>query len=308
MAASGSKTVIYAALFGNGAIAVTKFAAAVMTGSSAMFAEGIHSVADTGNQVLMLLGLRRGDKPPDRTHPFGYGKEVFFWSFVVAIVLFSLGAGFSIYEGVRHLLHPGELGDPTVNYVVLGIAAVFETVATSFAVREFDRRRDGRGWFRAVRESKDPTVFVVLFEDAAALAGIVVAAAGVFLAHRTGNPDWDAGASIAIGAILAVVALWLAWETRGLLVGEAAGGSLVEGVRGIVEGHPAIAAVDKVMTMHMGPARVLVTLTVEFGDDLRSDEIEDAAVDLEETIRRLQPSVRWVFVEGSSFRRKGAGA
>jgi len=285
MAASGSKTVIYAALFGNGAIAVTKFAAAVMTGSSAMFAEGIHSVADTGNQALMLLGLRRGDKPPDRTHPFGYGKEVFFWSFVVAIVLFSLGAGFSIYEGVRHLLHPGELGDPTVNYVVLGIAAVFETVATSFAVREFDRRRDGRGWFRAVRESKDPTVFVVLFEDAAALAGIV-----------------------AIGAILAVVALWLAWETRGLLVGEAAGGSLVEGVRGIVEGHPAIAAVDKVMTMHMGPARVLVTLTVEFGDDLRSDEIEDAAVDLEETIRRLQPSVRWVFVEGSSFRRKGAGA
>lgn len=299
--ASGSRGVVLAALFGNGAIAVTKFVAAAMTGSSAMLAEGVHSVADTGNQALMLLGMKRGEKPPDRTHPFGYGKEVFFWGFVVAIVLFAVGAGVSIYEGIRHLLHPAELGDPTVNYVVLGIAAVFETVATSFAVRELLRRKGDRTVFETIKESKDPSLFVVLFEDSAALAGILVAAAGVFLAHVTGNPAFDAGASIVIGAILATVSIWLAWETRGLLVGEAARTPLVEGVREIVAAHEAIEAVGRLLTMHMGPDKVLVVLTVDFRTETTAEGVERAAGEVERAVREAHPTVRWVFIEGESF-------
>lgn len=299
--ASGSKGVVYAALFGNGAIAVTKFIAAVMTGSSAMLAEGIHSVADTGNQGLMLLGMKRGDKPADRTHPFGYGKEVFFWGFVVAIVLFAVGAGVSIYEGIIHLLHPAELGDPTINYVVLGLAAVFETGATSFAVRELWRRKGDRGVFETIKESKDPALFVVLFEDTAALAGIGVAALGIFLAQVTGNPAFDAGASIVIGLILATVSVWLAWETRALLVGEAARTTLVEGVRSIVEQSPAVERIGKLLTMHMGPEKVLVVLTVEFRGDLSAREVARAVGEIERSARQAHPWVRWVFIEGESF-------
>lgn len=299
--ASGSKGVVYAALFGNGAIAITKFFAAVMTGSSAMLAEGIHSVADTGNQGLMLLGMKRGDKPADRTHPFGYGKEVFFWGFVVAIVLFAVGAGVSIYEGVIHLLHPAELGDPTINYVVLGMAAVFESGATAFAVRELLRRKGDRGVFETLKESKDPALFVVLFEDTAALAGIGVAALGIFLAQVTGNPAFDAGASIVIGLILATVSVWLAWETRALLVGEAARTTLVEGVRSIVERSPAVDRIGKLLTMHMGPEKVLVVLTVEFRGDLSAREVARAVGEIEEAARKAHPWVRWVFIEGESF-------
>ncbi|MDX1660597.1 MAG: cation diffusion facilitator family transporter [Gemmatimonadota bacterium] len=299
--ASGSKGVVYAALFGNGAIAITKFIAAAMTGSSAMLAEGVHSVADTGNQGLMLLGMKRGNKPPDRSHPFGYGKELFFWGFVVAIVLFAVGAGVSIYEGVIHLLHPAELGDPTINYVVLGIAFVFESGATAFAVRELLRRKGDRGVFETIKESKDPALFVVLFEDTAALAGIVVAAVGIFLAQMTGNPAFDAGASIVIGLILATVSIWLAWETRGLLVGEAARTPLVEGVRGIVAGHDAIAGVGKLLTMHMGPDKVLAVVTVEFRDEISAQRAEEAVGEIERTVREEQPYVRWLFIEGESF-------
>lgn len=299
--ASGSKGVVYAALFGNGAIAVTKFVAAAMSGSSAMLAEGVHSVADTGNQALMLLGMKRSEKPADRTHPFGYGKEVFFWGLVVAIVLFAVGAGISMYEGIVHLLHPAELGDPTVNYAVLGFAAAFETGATSFAVREFLRRKGDQGVFEALKESKDPSLFVVLFEDCAALAGILVAAAGVFLAQVTENPAFDAGASIVIGLILAVVSLWLAWETRGLLVGEAARTPLVEGVRDIVAGNQAIDEVGKLLTMHMGPDKVLVVLSVGFRPDLSAEDVERAAAEIERTVRDEHPMVRWVFIEGESF-------
>ncbi|MDX1622756.1 MAG: cation diffusion facilitator family transporter [Gemmatimonadota bacterium] len=295
---------MYAALFGNGAIAVTKFVAAAMTGSSAMLAEGVHSVADTGNQALMLLGMWRGDKPPDRTHPFGYGKEVFFWGFVVAIVLFAVGAGVSIYEGVTHLFHPAELKDPLPNYVVLGIAAAFETVATTIAVREFLRRKGDRGVVETLKESKDPALFVVLFEDSAALAGIAVAAAGVFLSSATGDPVWDASASIVIGLILATVSLWLAWETRGLLVGEAARTPLLEGVRRIVATHEAVERVGKLLTMHMGPEKVLVVLSVDFASDVSAEAVESAAGELERTIRSEHPKVGWVFLEGESLERR----
>lgn len=302
--ASGSKRVVYAALFGNGVIAVTKFVAAAMTGSSAMLAEGVHSVADTGNQAFMLLGLKRGARPSDRTHPFGYGKEVFFWGFVVAIVLFAVGAGVSVYEGVTHLFHPADLRDPLPNYIVLGIAAAFETGATSVAVRELLRRKGERGVLEALKESKDPSLFVVLFEDMAALAGIAVAAVGVYLSSATGDPVWDAGASIVIGLILAAISLWLAWETRGLLVGEAARTPLLEGVREIVQGHRTVERVGKLLTMHMGPEKVLVVLSVDFASDASSAAIESAAGELERTIRDEHPTVRWVFVEGESLERR----
>lgn len=262
-----------------------------------MLAEGVHSVADTGNQALMLLGLKRGERPPDEAHPFGHGKEVFFWGFVVAIVLFGLGAGLSIYEGIAHLIHPAEPSDPTLNYVVLSIAAVFEGSATSFAVRELLRRKGDRGVLEAVRESKDPSLFVVLFEDAAALAGIAVAALGIFLSESTGNPAWDASASIAIGGILAGVSAWLAWETRGLLVGEAARTPLVEGVRRIVTAHDAIDSIGKLLTMHMGPDKVLVVLTVDFRSGLDSGDVERAAGEIEAAVREAHPAVRWVFLD-----------
>lgn len=303
MASSKSRIVVYAALVGNGAIAIAKFFAAAITGSSALLAEGVHSVADTGNQALMLLGLKRAEKPADRTHPFGYGKEVFFWGFVAAIVLFALGAGLSIYEGVTHLLHPAELKDPLPNYIVLGFAAVFEAGATSFAVRELLRRKGGRGVIETIRESKDPSLFVVLFEDCAALVGIAVAAIGVFLADRTGNPAFDAGASIVIGLILAVVSLWLAWETRGLLVGEAARTSLLEGVRRIVREDESIERVGKLLTMHMGPEKVLVVMSVDFRPDLPAEEIVHAAAELERRIRSEHETVGWVFLEGESLER-----
>ena len=298
--ASGSKTVIYAALAGNSLIAVTKFAAAAATGSSAMISEGIHSLVDTGNQVLLLFGLRQSKKPPDERFPFGHGKEVYFWSFVVAILIFGLGAGISIYEGVVHLLAPTELRNPLINYVVLGFALLFEGGAWTFAFLEFRKTKGDLGWLQAVQTSKDPTVLVVLFEDSAAMLGLLIALAGVWLTQVTGNPLYDGAASIGIGIVLAVTATWLASETKGLLIGERARRDVVEDIRRICGDLDKVERVNEVLTVHMGPEYVLATLSLEFVDALTITELERTIEDLNQRIRTAHPDVKKVFIEAES--------
>jgi cation diffusion facilitator family transporter len=303
--ASGSKIVIYAALAGNSLIAATKFAAAAVTGSSAMVSEGIHSLVDTGNQALLLFGLRQAKKPPDERFPFGHGKEVYFWSFVVAILIFGLGAGISIYEGVSHLLKPPELRNPLVNYVVLSLALVFEGAAWTFAFGEFRKTQGKLGWLRAVQASKDPTVLVVLFEDSAAMLGLLIALAGVGLAQATGNPLYDGAASIGIGGVLAVTAAWLAAETKGLLIGERARPDVVEDIRRICRDLDKVERVNEVLTMHMGPEYVLATLSLEFVDALTITELERTIEDLNQRIRAAHPEVKKVFIEAESVAKPG---
>ncbi|MCB1162822.1 MAG: cation diffusion facilitator family transporter [Candidatus Krumholzibacteriia bacterium] len=300
MASSESRAVIYAALAGNTLIAVSKLVAAAITGSSAMLSEGIHSLVDTGNQGLLLLGLRRAARPASPRFPFGHGKEVYFWSFVVAILIFAVGAGISLYEGVRHLRHPEPAGDPTVNYVVLALAFVFEGGAWLLALRAFNKLRGRRGLLEAVRGGKDPSVFVVLFEDSAALVGILVAFLGVWLSQLTGEPRFDGAASVIIGLLLGGTATWLAVETHGLLIGEAAEPEVRAGIRALAEARPEIERVNELLTLHMGPEFILVNLSADFADDLPAGAIERGVAALTSTIRRDFPRVRRVFVEAEA--------
>ncbi len=304
--ASGSKTIIYAAAVGNAGIAVTKFTASVMTGSAAMLAEGIHSLVDTGNQILLLHGLRRSVRPPSQNFPFGHGKEIYFWSFIVSILIFAVGAGVSIYEGILHLLHPQAHTDAWINYLVLSIAIVFEGVAWTLALREFNTVRGNVGLVEAVQRGKDPTLFVVLFEDSAALLGLLVAMAGVWLGEVTGNPVWDAIATIVIGCILAGTAVWLAYETKGLLIGEGASPEVVASIREIVGKTPAVAHVNEVLTLHMGPEFVLLTVSVTFREALVAGEIEKAIDNITVRVRDRHPVVKRVFIEAEALRSKAA--
>ena len=296
---------IYGALVANLAIAAVKFVAAAASGSSAMLSEGIHSVADTGNQVLLLMGLKRGRKAADEEHPFGYGKELYFWTLIVAIILFGLGGGMSVFEGITHLLHPSPLGDPTWSYVVLGAAFLFEGGSFLIALREMLRRRGGRRFLRAVHLSKDPAVFVVLYEDAAALVGIMIAFLGIFVGHRTGSAAADGVASIAIGVVLAVVAVLLAWETKGLLVGEGLDREAVEAIRRLAVADPVVVAAGSPLTMHLGPEDVLLNLDLQFRDGLSSTEIAAAIDGVERRVRERFPQVQRIFIEAESIRGSG---
>lgn len=302
MSSSGSgKLVIYAALAGNSLIAVTKFIAAAMTGSSAMLSEGVHSVVDTGNQVLLLYGLKRAERPPDERFPFGHGKEIYFWSFVVAILIFAVGAGVSIYEGIRHLLHPNPIVNPTVNYIVLGLAMVFEGAAWTFAFREFSRSKGKWGYIEAVHRGKNPTLYVVLFEDSAAMLGLTVAFFGVLLGHLTGNPYYDGTASIIIGLILGGTAVCLAYETKGLLIGESAEKEIVDRIRRSAAVIPAIQRVNEVLTLHMGPDFILVNISVDFADNVSAGDVEKILQDLDQRIKKEHPEVKRVFIEPEAW-------
>lgn len=297
---ASSKKVIYAALIGNTLIAITKFIAAGITGSSAMLSEGIHSVVDTGNQGLLLYGIRRSQKPADEFYPFGHGKEIYFWSFVVAILIFAVGAGVSIYEGILHIFNPSPLTDAYINYIVLGLAIVFEGSAWLFALREFTRAKGKWGYIEAVQRGKDPSMFVVLFEDSAALLGLVVALLGISLTQYTGLLIFDGMASIIIGLILAGTAVWLAYETKGLLIGESANKIVVRGIREITLKHPKVDHVNEVLTMHMGPDFILVNISVEFSDDAVADEIEQTIARLDDDIKEFYPNVKRIFIEAES--------
>ncbi len=305
---TSSKKVIYAALAGNALVSITKFTAALLTGSSAMFSEGVHSLVDTGNQVLLLLGLKRAQKPADEQFPFGYGKEVYFWSFIVAILIFAVGAGVSIYEGVQHILSPEPVENPIINYVVLALAMVFEGAAWYFAFTQFSRAKGKWGYIEAVKKGKDPSIFVVLFEDTAAMLGLIVAFVGIYLGQTTGNPNYDGYASIIIGLILGGTAVWLAYETKGLLIGESANSTLVSGVRNIVGAYASVEYVNEVLTMHMGPDYVLVNLSVDFADDTRAETIETTIADMDSKLKSEFPIIKRVFVEAEARKKVGVSA
>ena len=302
MSTSASKKVIYAALIGNLLIAITKFIAAGMTGSAAMLSEGIHSVVDTGNQGLLLYGLWRSRKPADEQFPFGHGKEVYFWSFVVALMIFAVGAGVSIYEGVHRLVSPQHMERVLVNYIVLGLAMVFEGGSWLFAVKEFSRTKGRRGFIEAVHRDKNPSVFVVLFEDSAAMLGLLVALAGIIIGQVTGDPRWDGIASIVIGLILGGTAAWLAWETKSLLVGESALPEVVRDIRRLAAESPEVEHVNEVLTLHMGPEFILVNLSVDFDNCISADQVELAIQRLDSRIKRAHPLVKRVFIEGEARR------
>ena len=301
MADHSSKKVIYAALAGNSLIALTKFAAAWFTGSSAMFSEAIHSSVDTGNQALLLHGLRRSGRPADAKHPFGYGKEIFFWAFVVAILIFALGSGISIYEGIEKVRHPNVIENAYVNYIVLGLSIVFECAASWVALKAFNAGRGDMGFLEAIRASKDPTIFTVLLEDTAAVLGLVTALVGIALGQALDLPVLDGVASIAIGGILAGVALLLAYETKGLLIGEAVDRGAEDRIRALVAEQAGVLRTNEILTMHLGPADVLVNLSLDFNDGLSAADVEATISDLEARIKSALPVVKRIFIEAQSW-------
>lgn len=297
----GSKGAIVAAAVANLAIAVTKFVAAAFTGSSSMFAEGVHSVIDTANQGFLLIGLSNSKKPADEKHPFGYGAEVYFWSFLVAIFLFALGAGFSTYEGVMGIISgEAELTSPLIALGVLFLAFCFEGYSWSVAFREFQHRRRGNSLLRDFHDMKDPSIFVVLFEDTAACIGIVIAAGGIGLSWATGNHIFDAIGSILIGVLLGVTAILLAIEVKSLLIGERADPEIEALIREKLGARPEILAINELKTLHLGPQDVLLTMSIDFKDDVVSQRIEAVVSEIERRIRERFPIVRKVYVEVQS--------
>ncbi len=289
-------------MIGNGLIAITKMIASAITGSSAMLSEAVHSIVDTGNQGLLLWGIRRSSRPADERHPFGYGMELYFWTFVVAILIFAIGAGVSLYEGFSKLNHPKEVKYIHINYLVLGFAVIFEGWAWSVAFREFRKRKGKLGYLKAVQLSKDPTVFTVLFEDSAAMLGLMAAFIGLLLTQWTGNPVYDALASIVIGLILSLTAMLLAYESKGLLIGEAASREVVASIREIVNGKPEILTINEILTMHMGPEDVLLNISLDFHDYdyINAGEVEKTITQLEMQIKKKHPEIARIFIEAQN--------
>lgn len=310
MAAESKKT-IYAALGANASIAVAKGIGGVVTGSSALLAEAAHSIADTTNQVFLLLSLSFGERKPDEEHPFGHGKERFFWAFLVAVLIFVAGGIFSIGEGLLSLFGHSEERSSTffvVVYSVLFFSLVVEAYALLRAVRQLrgQARALGKPFFAHVRESKDPTVKVVFFEDAAAVSGVLIALGGTALAHATGRHFFDGAAAMLIGALLMVVAFHLGRETKGLLIGESASAADREALRGVLEGHRSVAGLHELLTMHVGPASILVAAHVDLAGRLGSDEIERVADELSAQLREAVPAVSHVYIDPTPPRRDRA--
>ena len=304
MAASSNRA-IYGAILANTAIAVSKFIAAFFTGSSAMFSEGIHSLVDTGNGFLLLVGIKRSQKPADDIHPFGYGKEVFFWSFVVALLIFAIGGGFSIREGIKHLQHPRPLTNLGWNYLVLTLAMLFEGAALRVALKEFNASRGSKPFFRALRETKDSATLAVVIEDTAALLGLVIAFLAVFLGQLTGWEYFDGIGSILIGMLLVSVALFFAGECKALLIGEGLLPENVEKIISILEKEDRVLSFRRPLSLYFGPNQVLVNLNVDFADDLTADEIEETIESLEAGIKAALPKVNRIYIEAEAIRRGG---
>jgi cation diffusion facilitator family transporter len=314
---ASSKKAIYAAILGNFAIAVTKFLGAVVSGSSAMLTEGIHSLVDTGNGGLLLLGIRRSKRPPDEQHPYGYGKSLYFYTLIVAVLIFGLGGGISLYEGILHTLDPGHGGPTgatifdltisglTLNTVVLVSAIVFEAGAFWTAWTEFNKVRGDRGFLEAIRSSKDPTTFTVLFEDSAAMAGLVVALVSVHLAEALHMPVIDGIGSILIGLILCGVASFLVWESKKLLLGEAADPEVRAGIRRIARADEGVEDVLRMMTLHMGPNALVLNMDLKFDEALDAEAVAEAIDRVERTVREEHAEVRFIFIEAESLTGRG---
>lgn len=292
-----NKIVVYAALFGNLAIAAVKFVAAYITNSSAMLSEAIHSVVDTLNEILLLYGLKKSQQPGDSQHPFGYGRELYFWAFIVALMVFALGSIVSIYQGIQHIRQPEEMTSPMVSYVVLLIAILCEGTSWFIALKSFRKSKGRMGYFEAFRRSKDPTTFTVLFEDSAALIGLFIALIGIFLAHSLNMPVLDGVASILIGVVLAISAFLLGKETKGLLLGETADPQLRHNVIVIAQQDPAVFSANGVLTEQMGAHQVIASLSLEFKDNLTSDEIELCVNRIEQEIKNIHPEIVALFIK-----------
>jgi cation diffusion facilitator family transporter len=299
----GARKVIYAAIVANLGIAVAKFVVAAITGSAAMLAEGIHSAVDTGNEFLLLIGERNSAKPADKRHPFGYGKALYFWALLVALSVFSLGGGLSIYHGVSALRHPEPLQDPLWNYVVLAVSACFEGYSWNVSRRELNKRRKpGASLWQTVHASKDASVFTVFIEDTAALLGLAIATAGITLGYLFDSPYFDPAASILIGLLLVGAAFALARETGALLVGEGIGTEATRRVCEILRADPAILSVGKLLSMQLGPDDVLLTAAVQFRRGMRIDEVEAAIERLERAVAAAYPAIQHIYFESGALR------
>lgn len=299
--AGSSKVAIYGAVIANTLIAVSKFIASGITGSASMMAEGIHSLIDTCNGLLLLYGIKRSKRPADESHPFGYGLEVYFWSFIVAILIFALGGGIAMYEGIEATLHPAdvsELKDPTINYIVLGLAILFEGAALFFALRAFRKENKGKyGLVQSVMKSKDSATVAIIMEDTAALLGLLIALVGVYLTHALQMPIIDGITSICIGVLLGLIAAFLAKQSKGLLLGESMSKDQLIKVKSIINNHPEVADFSPPKTMHFGPESVLLAVDVEFKNNLTTDRIEDVVMQMEREIKTAFPMIDKCFIE-----------
>ena len=288
------------ALLANLGIAASKFVAAAITGSSAMLTEGVHSVVDCTNQLLLMWGRRASKRPPDVFHPFGYGRELYFWSFVVAVMVFALGAGVSVYEGIIHIAEPEEAVSPLIAYAVLVVAFFLEGWSTLEAYRDFNKAKGSLSWWQAIRRSKDPPAFIVLLENGAAMAGIIAAGIGLALSQLTGDPFFDGAASVVIGVILGVTACLLAYESKALLIGEAADPELVSALHDMVQSCKGVTAVGQVLTVHSAPDQITAMLSVDFDDDITARDVEALVWGIEVEAAQRFPMVRRLYLRPRS--------
>jgi len=294
---SSSTAAVYAALIGDILVALSKIGAAIWTGSAAMTSEAIHSIVDTTNEILLLYGIHRSLQKADADHPFGHGRELYFWSFVVSLLIFALGAGFSIYEGIHRILYPVPIKSPVVSYVVLALSFLFEGGAWLYSLRQFRRAKGTLGFFEAFRLSKDPPSFMTLFEDSVALVGIIIATIATFAAVALGRPEFDGAGSIAIGAILAATSVFLARESKSLLIGEQAYPSIRKSILSLANAQPGCLSANGLFTVQLGPKQVVAMLSLEFSDVLLAPQIEEAVIDLEKKVREENPEIVALFVK-----------
>jgi cation diffusion facilitator family transporter len=295
-----SKVAVYGAIAANVAIAVTKFAVAGITGSSAMLSEGIHSAVDTFNGVLLLLGVRLSKRPATPEHPFGHGKELYFWSLIVAVLIFGLGGGVSFYEGIQHIRRPVDMTDPTWNYIVLAAAALFEGSSFTIALRQFLKTKGDAPFWEALHRSKDPTTYTVMAEDSAALVGLAIAAAGIAASHAFDMPWLDGAASVLIGVLLAGVAVLLIRESRGLLIGEGIRPETARAIRGIALAQPKVRDVGRVLSMYVGPDDALVTMDLDFDEGTAAADAATAIATVEKQVRARYPMIKRLFIEAGA--------
>lgn len=299
--AQEAKTAVVAAILGNLAIATTKFFAAAFSGSSAMLSEAIHSLVDTGNGALILVGIRNSRKPPDREHPFGHGRELYFWTLMVGVFIFGVGGGMSVYEGLTHLTNPTPIEDAKWSYIVLSLSAVFESVSWYFGWKAFSKERGGRGVIEVIHSTKDPTSFSVLLEDSAALIGLAVALVGIFLAKTFNQPYFDGGASIIIGVLLCGIAIVMVHESRGLLIGEGVDQKTLQNLRAIVEADEDVAHVQHLHTIYQSPNTVLLVIELRFSDHLSAVDVRTAVRRLEANVQARYPEIKHVFFGAESL-------
>jgi cation diffusion facilitator family transporter len=300
LAKSGTLGAVWAALVGNLLVSAAKFVAAALTGSAAMLSEAVHSLVDTINELLLLYGIAQSSRPADREHPLGYAREVYFWSFVVALLIFALGAGVSAYEGIQRLVDPQPIERPIVAYVVLALSMVFEGASWVVGIRAFSKTKRGQGWWEAFRRSKDPPAFIVVFEDSAAMLGLLTAAAGTTAAIMTGDSRWDGIASLVIAVLLSGVAALLARESKALLIGERADQQLSDAVINIAAKMPGVCSANSIATVQLAPNSVVAYLSLDFFDYMRAPDIESAVIELEAKVRSAHPEVSALFIKPQS--------